>query len=116
MDCIHIRDLDIECIVGVSPEERNTLRTVRVNLRLECDVATAGRSDRLEDTVDYRDVRDRVVATVRGSRDELIERLAERIAEAALSVRHVARVTVVLDKPGALEGARSVAVEITRPS
>jgi FolB domain-containing protein len=114
MDCIHIRDLDIECIVGVLPEERHKPRTVRVNLRIGCDVASAGQSDCLADTVDYREVRDRVVAAVRESRDGLVERLAQRVADAALAVRGVSSVTVVLDKPGALEGARSVAVEITR--
>lgn len=116
MDTIHIRDLEIECLVGVLPEERYTPRTVRVNLRVECDLAAAGRSDALADTVDYRVVRDRVVEAVRASRDELIERLAQRVADAALTVRGANRVSVVLDKPGALEGARSVAVEITRPS
>lgn len=115
MDRIHIRDLDIECIVGVLPEERNTLRMVRVNLALDCDVGPAGRSDCLADTVDYRTVRDRVVEVVRTSRDGLVERLAERVAEAVLSVVGVRRVTVVLDKPGALQGARSVAIEIVRP-
>jgi len=115
MDIIHIRDLEIECIVGVMPEERYTPRLVRINLRLECDLAAAGRSDALEDTVDYRDVRDRVMDVVRSNRDGLIERLVQRVAEAALSVRGVQRVTVILDKPGALDGARSVAVEISRP-
>lgn len=114
MDCIHLRDLDVKCIVGVLPEERLEPRTVRINLRIECDLARAGRTDRLEDTVDYRAVRDRVREAVRNSSDALIERLAQRAAEAALCVAGVRKVTVCLDKPGALEAARSVAVEITR--
>ena len=96
------------------PEERLEPRTVRINLRIECDLARAGRTDRLEDTVDYRAVRDRVREAVRNSSDALIERLAQRAAEAALCVAGVRKVTVCLDKPGALEAARSVAVEITR--
>lgn len=114
MDYIHIRDLDVACVVGVLPEERLGPRTVRINLRIACNLARAGRSDRLEDTVDYRALRDRVRDAVETSSDALIERLAQRIAAAALSVPGVRGVTVCLDKPGALEGARSVAVEITR--
>ncbi len=115
MDVIHVCDLEVDCIVGVLPEERTQRRIVVLNLSLACDLATACRSDRLEDTVDYREVRRRVVDAVQASGDELIERLAQRAADAALSVAGVRRVTVRLDKPGALEGARGVAVEITRP-
>jgi FolB domain-containing protein len=113
-DCIHIRDLDVECIVGVLPEERTTPRVIRINLRCECSLAKAGRSDSLEDTVDYRDLHDRIITTVQASQDLLIERLAQRVADVALAVPGIECVNVVLDKPGALPQARSVAVEISR--
>ena len=114
MDIIHLRDLKARCIVGVLPHERKRKRDVIINLRLECDLKKAGKTDDLATTVDYRKVQDEVLRAVVASKDKLIERLAQRIADAALSVRGVRRVTVTLDKPHALNHCHSVAVEIKR--
>ncbi len=114
MDAILLRDIEAECIVGVLPRERTCKQTVRLSLRLECDLARACHSDDLADTVDYRAVRTAVVDAVERSSDFLVERLAQRVADAALSADGVRAVTVTLDKPGALTRTRSVAVEITR--
>ncbi|MCL1856890.1 MAG: dihydroneopterin aldolase [Kiritimatiellaeota bacterium] len=114
-DIIHLRAMKLTCILGILPEERTTKRAVVATLRLVCDTRTAGRNDDIADTVDYRTVHERVEKAVGVSRDGLIERLAERIADAALSVAGVRQVTVILDKPNALPHCASVAIEITRP-
>ena len=114
MDIIHIRDLEAQCIVGILPHERRKKRRIIINLHLECDLKKAGKTDDIATTVDYRIVQEKVLHVVSTSKDGLIERLAQRIADAALSVRGVKRVTVTLDKPNALKHCRSVAVEITR--
>lgn len=113
-DRIHIRDLTIRCIIGLYPEERREKQDVIVNLVLEADLRAACQSDRLEDTVDYKGLKKRIVAMMESSSRFLIERLAEDIAELCLTESKIERVTVSLDKPGALRFARSVAVEITR--
>ena len=77
-------------------------------------MSRAGQSDRIEDTVDYKAVKKQVLQLVEKSSFLLIERLAEEIARLCLAAAGVQRVTVVVDKPGALRFARSVAVEITR--
>jgi D-erythro-7,8-dihydroneopterin triphosphate epimerase len=51
---------------------------------------------------------------VDGSGFQLIESLAERIADIALSNDKVQQVVVTIDKPGALRFAKASAVEITR--
>ena len=114
MDTIHLNNLQLRCIVGILPHERKRKRTIVVSLRLKCDLRKAGRTDSIVDTVDYRDVQRRVEDCVAESRHGLIERLAQRIADAALSVRGVKEVTVILEKPKALPRCESVAVEITR--
>ncbi len=114
MDYIHIRDLELECIVGVLPEERHNPQPVRINLQLGCDLAAAGESDDLNHTVDYREVRERVIELVVNSSYGLIEKLAQKIAETVLEVRGIESVRVILDKPRALADCRSVAVEILR--
>jgi dihydroneopterin aldolase len=101
--------------VGTNPRERVTRQGVVINLTLECSLLKAGMTDRLADTVDYVGLRDRVLAYVESSQHFLIETLAARIARLCLAEdRRITAVTVAVDKPGALTGARSVAVEIRR--
>jgi D-erythro-7,8-dihydroneopterin triphosphate epimerase len=113
-DQIHIRDLHLRCIVGLNPTERTEKQDVVLNLTLFVNLRRAGQTDSIEDTVDYRNLKKKIIAAVEESSYLLIERLAEKVAEICLTDRHVGRVRVVLDKPGALRFSRSVAVEIVR--
>lgn len=113
-DRIHIRDLAVRCIIGVFPEERREKQDVIINLTLECDCRPAARSDDLRDAVDYKKIKRSVLRMVENSQFQLIETLAERIAEICLAHSRVEAVRVTVDKPGALRFARSVAIEIER--
>ncbi|MBN1818877.1 MAG: dihydroneopterin aldolase [Sedimentisphaerales bacterium] len=115
LDAIHIRDLQFRCIIGVNDDERREKQDVLVNLTLYADLRAAGRSDRIEDTVDYKSVKKAILAMGETSQFFLIERLAECIAEICLGFAHVARVRVCVEKPSALRFARSVGVDIIRP-
>lgn len=114
LDTIHIRDLLLRCVLGVNSDERVQRQDVIVNITLKADLRAACASDRIEDTVDYKSLKKRVMAMVEDSSYFLVERLAERIAEVCLEDPRVATVDVVVDKPGALRFARSVAVGISR--
>lgn len=113
-DQIHIRDLTVRCIVGVNPDERNNKQDINIHITLYTDLRQAGSSDDLKDTVDYKAVKQNVYQAVEASSDLLIERLAERIAHICLFYEKVEAVRVVLEKPGALRFAKTVAVEIYR--
>lgn len=115
LDRIHIRDLDLPCIVGVYPHERRDPQPVRLNITLHADLRRPCITDELADTVDYKALRDEVAALVAGSSFLLIERLAEAVAQVCLTHEGVRRVRVRVDKPEALQGTRSVGVEIVRP-
>ena len=114
LDRIHIRDLSLRCILGLYPDERREKQDITVNIVLYADLRSAGLSDGIEDTVDYKDVKKRVVALVEASSSFLIEHLAQRVAGLCLEEPRVEAVRVSIDKPGALRFARSVAVEIFR--
>jgi len=113
-DKIVVRDLVVSCIIGINDEERRYPQNVNVSLVIETDLRKPGRSDRIEDTLDYKALKNRLVEHIENSRFFLIERLAESIAEICLEQPLVFAVTVTVDKPGALTTARSVAVEIER--
>lgn len=114
MDTLFLRDLAVNAIVGVNPDERTERQPLILNVELECDLSACCRNDRLEDTVNYKSLQDRIVRETENGRYLLIERLAQRIAEICLEEDKVQSVTVTVDKPRALRFARSAAVRITR--
>ncbi|HAS81744.1 MAG TPA: dihydroneopterin aldolase [Verrucomicrobia bacterium] len=111
---IYIRDLRVTCIIGINPRERVDPQDILINIMMECDVADACASDAIADTIDYKTLKDELVGFVSGSSFFLIERLADQVAVRCLAYARVKRVCVGVDKPGALTGARSVAVEVER--
>jgi FolB domain-containing protein len=114
LDKIHIRDLLIRCIVGIFDWEREKKQDVLINITLYADLKTACQTDRIEDTVDYKAIKQKVVNMVESSSYMLVERLAERVAEICLENPQVQRAKVLVDKTGALRFARSVGIEIVR--
>ena len=114
MDRIHIQELALRCIIGLYPEERREKQDVILNITLFADLREPGDADELGGGVDYKDVKRRVRDLVESSNYQLIEKLATEVAKLCLAPPQVQRVTVRVDKPGALRFAKSVAVEIER--
>lgn len=113
-DRIHLRDLVLSCTIGVHADERKKKQKVVLHLTLFADLAKAGRSDRLEDTVDYEAIRNQVAQIVQESHFCLLERLGGEIARVCLSNHRVRAVKVCVEKPSALISTRSVGIEIYR--
>ena len=114
LDRIYIRDLFLRCVIGINPEERTKKQDVLINITLFADLSAACLSDQLKDSVNYKEVKDRIVGMVESSSYFLLERLAERITEICLDFPFVRDVRVLVEKPGALRFAHSVGVEIFR--
>lgn len=103
-DVILLEGLQIPAALGVSAAERRMRRPVRLDLVLERELAAAGRSDRIADTVDYGAIF-AVVEEVASSREHrLVEALAERIAAALLARFGLAAVTITVRKPKPIAG------------
>ncbi len=113
-DRVFIRDLAIRCIVGVDAEERREKQDVLIQITMHTDLRQAGRTDALEDTVDYRALKKRIIRLVEESQFYLVEALAQSIADECLRDSRVEQVEVAVEKPGALRFARTVGVEIVR--
>jgi D-erythro-7,8-dihydroneopterin triphosphate epimerase len=110
---IIVRGLAARAVIGITPEERAKRQDVLIDLTLDV-LTTAGRSDRIEDAVDYKAVKDAVLRHVEGREHHLLEALAQGIADRCLRHHGVQAVEVEIDKPGALRFARSVAVRLRR--
>lgn len=115
MDQIIIRDLKAQGIIGVYAHERTQPQEIIINLVLFADLAKAGQSDNLEDSIDYQIVAQKVLAHTTTARRFTVEALAEDIAHLCLEVKGVEKVRVRVEKPAAIDFCQSVGVEIERP-
>lgn len=113
-DRIHIRGLRLRTRIGVADWEKKDRQDIVIELTLHSDQRKAAASDAIADTVDYKAVRDDVVAFVESSQHELLEALAHNVADRVLAFDGVTAVDVTIDKPLALRFADSVAVSIHR--
>jgi len=114
MDIIFLTDLRIETVIGVFDWEREIKQTVVFDLQMGADIRKAASSDQLEDTLDYKSVAKRIIDFVEVSEFQLVETLAERVADIILKEFNVPWVRVQLNKQGAVRGARDVGVIIER--
>ena len=85
-DVIELRGLRFVAAHGALQEERERAQPFEVDLDLHADLREAGRTDDLGRTVDYASVCEAVRAVVEGAHVELLETLAERVAEQVLEV------------------------------
>jgi FolB domain-containing protein len=116
MDIIRIHQLELDCIVGLRPDERHREQRVRVDLAFHVDLRQAGRNGRIAQTCDYDAVAGEAIAMLHFRRYRLMEMAAEELAAMLLGTHPIIeQITIRLEKPGALAGrARAASIEITR--
>lgn len=116
MDRITLTGIEVFGHHGVLAHEREHGQRFVVDVALDLELASAAASDDLGDTVDYGALAQRVAAIVGGEPADLLETVAERVAEACLDADRVVAVEVTVHKPAAPLPvvAREVAVTVRR--
>lgn len=112
-DRIELSGIEVYARHGVLDEEQHRAQVFVVDLTVFADLAPAGQSDELGETIDYRQLADQVKETVGGESHKLIERVAQRVAETVLSNPGAERAVVTIHKPGADLGAVVEDVSVT---
>tara|TARA_Y100000780_G_C13382623_1_gene301037 strand:- start:51 stop:428 length:378 start_codon:yes stop_codon:yes gene_type:complete len=117
-DCIQLRGLRVVCIVGVLPEERERPQPLELDIDIYADLSAAGKSDELDDTLDYGSVATTVEEICLGVKAQLLERLAELVAGRLLELDGVVAVEVTVKKirPPVPSDLHFSAVRVTRHS
>ena len=114
MDQLKLNGIEVECIIGDQPEERETEQKLLVDVALDIDLADAAESDRLDDTVDYALLVGNIREALENAQCRLLERAAGVVADVCLSDPRVERVTVGVRKFGSVSGLGSAEVKVTR--
>jgi 7,8-dihydroneopterin aldolase/epimerase/oxygenase len=114
VDTVFIERLEIETVIGVHDFERARPRPLLVDAELAFDNRRAAATDRVADTIDYDAVCRRIAALAAAGRFQLIETLAERLAEMLQREFAIAWLRLRIAKPGAVHAACTVGVTIER--
>ena len=114
MDIIYLKELNIDTVIGIYDWERRIKQTVCFDIEMATDIRKAAASDAIEDTLDYKSVAKRLIQFVGESQFQLVETLAERVAEVVITEFQVPWVKVTLNKKGAVRHASGVGIVIER--
>jgi dihydroneopterin aldolase len=111
---VFIRDLRLEAHIGAYEKEQGRAQQITIDLEIEVIEPSDPVSDRLEDVVCYNKLTRGIKAIIAEGHIKLVETLAERVAELALSHPMVYSVIVRIEKPNAIPEAAAAGVEIAR--
>jgi FolB domain-containing protein len=112
MSIIRITDLCLRTIIGLYDWERTTKQDVVINAEIYFDASKAAKSDRVEDTIDYKTINKAIIKHVEESKYFLIEKMANAILAIIMEDPKTQGAKVRVDKPGALRFAKSVSIEL----
>lgn len=115
-DIIFIEQLEVSSVIGIYDWEREIRQRLCLDIEMAVDLRAAACSDTIDDTVSYSEVAARVTALVENSQFQLLEALAEAVAQLILREFAVSWLKLTVHKPGAVANAGSVGVRIERGS
>ena len=111
---VFIRDLTLTALIGVYSHEKENPQPIRINLDLAVKENTTANEDRLAEVVSYEDIANGVRNLVASGHVNLVETLAQRIADMCFGHHRVQAVRVRIEKLAVFEDAASAGVEIER--
>ena len=106
---VFVRGLTLQAGIGIHDHEIGRLQTLIIDVSLDMGPQAV---TRLADTVNYETIAEAARAIAAEGHIGLVESFAERLALAVLTDERVRRVTVRIEKPGALEGAVAPGCEV----
>ena len=111
---IKIKNLRLRTIIGIYEWEKKTVQDVIINIEIDFDGKKAGKTDQIEDTVDYKKVTKEIIRIVESNSYNLVEKLASDVMNLIMEDHKVLQCQVEIDKPGALRFTDSVSIQINQ--
>lgn len=114
MDIVYINGFTAQTVIGIDASELHDPQPVRLDLAIGVPSLRACLTDRIEDTVDYAAVHDALGLLMASHGVQLLERLAEKVAQLLIEDFGARWVRVSLAKPAKFDDVDSVGVVIER--
>lgn len=114
-DRISVRDYTRAVEIGAFRTERGVTQRIRFNIVLEVAPHGAAEDDDVDKVISYDTITDAIEAELAAERVNLLETLAERVAERCLADARALRVFVRLEKLDRIPGALGVEIARSRP-
>ena len=111
---VFVKDLVLDCLIGVHKHERDGLQRVQINLNLMVLESSIPIDDQLSNVLCYEGLVVKVRQLATSGHVNLVETLAERLADLCLDQPNVQSVKVQVEKLDVFSDAMSVGVEINR--
>ena len=111
---VFIHDMVIDCSIGIYTHEKEHEQRVRINLDLAVGEGDHLINDDIRNVISYEDMAKGVEAIIAAGHINLVETLAENIAEMCLLDKRVFSARVRVEKLDIIASAESVGVEIER--
>jgi len=111
---ILVRDLVLKCLIGIHPHELLAPQRVRINVDMAVYEQAGPLSDDIANVVSYEDVIEGIKRMLAEGHINLVETLAENIAELCMRDPRVASVRIRVEKLDVYAEAASVGIEIER--
>lgn len=111
---VFITKLAVQASIGIHPHERAATQTVWISV----DVAVAEQDtppdSSISDVVCYETISNQITAIIARGHIDLVETLAEMIADEIMADKRIIQLRVKIEKPEAIDAAESVGVAIER--
>jgi dihydroneopterin aldolase len=114
MDKVFIEGLTIQTTIGFYQWEKEIKQTLSIDLIMGWDTAKAAQNDELAKTLDYATISQDISDFANENPVDLLETLAERLAQHLLTTYNIPWLKLKVGKPGAVHNAQNVGVEIER--
>lgn len=103
----------MRCIIGINDWEKSHLQDLIINVHMEVDGNQVAKTDDISDTVNYKDIKHRIMDFTERQKFNLVETLAHRLVKLLMEDKQIKRVSVEIDKPQALRFADSVSIIVS---
>ena len=114
MDKIVLTDLRVDAVIGIWDWEKRNSQSISIDLEMQTDTKKISQSDSIEDALDYKAVSKRAKQFIQDSQFNLIETLAENLAQIILEEFNVQWLRLSISKPYAIRDSKNISVCIER--
>ena len=114
MDKIKLTELTVNTVIGIWDWEKRNPQKVVFDIEMSTDINKASKSDSIKDALDYKAVSKRVKQYALENQFDLIEALADKVAEIIINEFEVSWVKLTISKPYAIRDSKNVSLMIER--